>query len=215
MDNATRASIAKKIRNMNMIYICIVGSISVLGFVMAVYSIFKLKLLFTLIYLIAVILGFSYVVMKINTIIPTYIENDKKYLYLQNWDNGLFPFRTDNGILGEFMPSKTVIKKVDIKGITKIYYGSKNYLLKLVDGGNFRDTIVKNQEKYNALLKKMDFLYINTKNNDEVFMSVTEFDKQELVDVIKPIIEKNEKIDFKCSDRFISKKIPVKKKIIE
>ena len=68
MDLIQRASMSKKARRINLIIISVIGSISVLGFVMAIYSFFKLEVIFSIVYLIAVLLGFSYVVMKINTI---------------------------------------------------------------------------------------------------------------------------------------------------
>ncbi len=211
MDFTQRASISKKVKNFNFILVCIIGSISVLGLVMAIYSLIKFQILFAVIYLIAVVLGFSYVVMKINTFMPTYVEKTDGIICIQNWVNGLFPFVPDNGILGEFIPAKSMLKKIDISSISKIYIGSRNYLLKVVEQGDFKDTMEKYKEKYDNIMKHMDILYIKTIDNNEVFLSVTDFDENELIDIFKPIIEENENIDFKCSNRHISKGISVKK----
>ena len=211
MDLIQRASMSKKARNINLVIISIIGSISVLGFVMAIYSLVKLEIIFSIVYLIAVLLGFSYVVMKINTIIPIYIERNGDLICIQNWINGLFPFVPDRGIVGEFTPARSMIKKIDINSISKIYIGSRSYLLKVIDEGDFTKTIDEFKEKYDNILKHMDILYIKTVDNNEVFLSVTDFDDDELVSIFKPIVEGNDKIDFKCSNRYISKAIPAKK----
>ncbi len=211
MDLTQRASITKKVKNFNLILICIIGSISVLGLVMAIYSVVKFQFLFAIIYLIAVILGFSYIVMKINLIMPTYVERSNDLIYIQNWVNGFFPFVPDNGFIGEFIPSKSMLKKIDISSISKIYIGSRNYLLKIVEPGCFSRTMETYKEKYDNIIKHMDFLYIKTTDDTEVFMSVTDFDENELVSIFKPIVEENDKIDFKCSNRHIYKEIPTKK----
>ena len=211
MDLNKRASVSQKARNINLVIISIVGSISVLGFVMAIYSLVKLEIIFSIVYLLAVLLGFSYVVMKINTIMPIYIERNDDLICIQNWVNGLFPFVPDRGIIGEFTPSKSMLKKIDVNSISKIYIGSRSYLLKVVKEGDFTKTIDEFKEKYDNILKHMDILYIKTIDESEVFLSVTDFDDDGLIDIFKPIIEENDKIDFKCSNRYISKAIPTKK----
>lgn len=211
MELTQRASMTKKVKNFNLILICIVGSISVLGLVMAIYSVVKFEFIFAIVYLIAVILGFSYIIMKINLIMPTYIERNNDSLFIQNWVNGLFPFVPDNGIIGEFVPSKSMLKKIDISSIDKIYIGSRNYLLKIIEPGNFSNTMENYKEKYDNIIKHMEFLYIKTVDDAEVFLSITDFDENELINIFKPIIEENEKIDFKCSNRHIYKDIPTKK----
>lgn len=208
MEYNQKASLSKNIKNTNMILICIIGSISLLGVVMAIYSVFKAKFLFTLIYIFAVALGLSYVVMRINTIIPTNITRDEMHLFIQNWENGLFPYRCDKGFWGEFIPAKTVITRVNISAISKIYLGTRNYLLKLLTEGNLHKILTADDKKYLQILKKMDFLYILTKDNKELYMSVTGFDEKELAELLKPIVEENERIDFRCNNRYISKEIP-------
>lgn len=210
MEYTQKASIEKKIKNRNMIFICITASISFLGLVMAVYSLVKLKFIFTLIYLAAVLLGFLYAVLRINTIMPPYIARSGGYLYFQTW-RGLFPFRTDKGFIGEFLPSKTALKKVDISQINRIYLGTRNYLLKLVTEGEFADELASSKKKHENVVKKMDFIYIKTKDNNEIYMSVTDFDNAELSEILKPIVDNDERIDFKCNNRFISKSIPPKR----
>lgn len=210
MEYTHKASIKKNIKNRQMILICITASISMLGVVMAIYSLVKMKIPFMIIYIIAAIFGFLYAVMKINTIVPPYVAQSGGYLYLQSWE-GLFPFRTDKGFFGEFLPSKTTVKKVDISMIGKIYLGTRNYLLKLAVDTDFSEQLDKANKQYGNIVKKMEFIYIKTTDGKEVFMSVTEFDSEELTDILKPIVDENERIDFKCNNRFISKNIPPKR----
>ena len=42
-------------------------------------------------------------------------------------------------------------------------------------------------------------------------MSVTDFDDEEIADILKPIVDANDRIDFKCNNRVISKSIPPKR----
>lgn len=210
MEYTQKASINKKTKNRGMISICITASISLLGLVMAIYSLVKLKLIFTIIYLVAVLLGLLYAVLKINTIIPPYIARSGDYLYFQLWC-GLFPFRTDKGFIGEFLPTKSVLKKINISQINRIYLGTRNYLLKVVLQGEFADELAAAKEKYENIIKKMEFIYITTKDNNEVYMSVSDFDDELLAEVLKPIVEDNDMVDFKCNNRRISKSIPPKR----
>lgn len=214
MNYSQKAAMSKNIKNFNMILICVIGSISILGLVMCLYSLVHLKLLFSLIYLVAVLLGFSYVIMRINTIMPTYIASNHEYLYVQNWENGIFPFKINQGLVGEFIPEKTVLKKIDISAISKIYLGSRNYLLKLLEGGELREFLSSPDNKYDSMLKKMEFLYIKTVDNKEIYMSVTDFDKEEIAMILKPITDEHEKIDFRCNNRVICKLIPSKKIVL-
>ena len=215
MENTQKASISTKVKNLNIVFICFVGIICVLGFVMTILSLIKLKFVFVAAYLLAVLLGFSYVVIKINTIIPTYIERNNDVLNIQNWENGVFPFVIDKGFFGEFIPSKTKVETVEIKSISKIYIGSKNYLFRLISEGEFFDFINDIYNRYENTIKHMDILYIKTVDENEIFMSVTDFDEDELVEIFKPIIDENKKIDFKCGLRYVSKAIPTHKSTIK
>ncbi len=211
MNYTQKITLSSHKKNKNMVFICILGSISVLGIVMAVYSLVHARFLFALIYFIAVILGFSYVIMKINTIMPTYLAVKDNYIYLQNWKNGFFPFRTDKGFIGEFLPEKTNLKKININAVAKIYFGSRNYLLRLVENGEFNSKLNTYKKKYNSLLKQMEFFYICTKDGNEIYMPVNGFDDMEMVNFIKLLLEINDKIDFKSNNRLVSKEIPAKR----
>ncbi|MDY3928700.1 MAG: hypothetical protein SOZ34_04970 [Clostridia bacterium] len=211
MDYTQKITLSSHEKNKNMIYICILGSISVLGIVMTVYSLIHAKFLFALIYFIAVILGFSYVIMKINTIMPTYLAVKDNYIYMQNWKNGFFPFRTDKGFIGEFLPEKTNLKKIDINSVSKVYFGSRNYLLRLVESGDFNKNLNLYKKKYNNILKQMEFFYVCAKDGEEIYMPVNGFDEKEMVSLLKSVLERNEKIDFKSNNRLASKEIPAKR----
>ena len=210
MEYTQKASVRKKTKNRSMLLICITASISLLGLVMAVYSIVKVKLVFALIYVVAAALGLIYAVMRINTVVPPYIARKDGYLYFQTWQ-GLFPFRTDKGFAGEYIPAKTILKKIDISKINRIYLGTRNYLVKLLESGKFADELAEAKKKYESIVKRMDFIYISTKDGNEVFMSVTDFDDEEIADILKPIVDANDRIDFKCNNRVISKSIPPKR----
>lgn len=211
MDYTQRATLSRKVKNVNLFIICAVGSISALGIVMAAYSLIKSEILFAVVYALAFILGFSYVVMKINSIMPTYIERSGDEISVQNWENGFFPFVPEKGFFAEFIPAKSAVRSMAVKDISKICIGSRNYLLKTVSGGEFFERLKSYRERYDNILKHMEFLYIKSSDGEEMFLSVTDYDEAELIEILKPIVEENEKIDFKCGSRRISKAIPPKK----
>lgn len=211
MDYTQRASLSQKVKNVNLFIICAVGSISALGIVMAIYSLIKSEIMFCLVYVLAFVLGFSYVVMKINTIMPTYIERNGDEIYIQNWENGFFPFVPEKGFFGEFIPAKSAVKSMTVPDISKICIGSRNYLLKTVSAGEFSKKLKDYKEKYDNVLKHMEILYIESSNGEELFLPVTDYDETDLINILKPIVEENERVDFKCGNRHISKAIPPKK----
>ena len=104
-----------------------------------------------------------------------------------------------------------MLKKINISQINRIYLGTRNYLLKVVLQGEFADELAAAKEKYENIIKKMEFIYITTKDNNEVYMSVSDFDDELLAEVLKPIVEDNDMVDFKCNNRRISKSIPPKR----
>ena len=109
------------------------------------------------------------------------------------------------------MPDKTTLKKIDISAISKIYIGTRNYLLKLVGDGDFYNILSSSDKKYLSMLKKMNFLYISTRDGRTIYMCLNDFDSQELAQLLKPIVDKYERIDFRCNDRVICKIIPPKR----
>ena len=81
----------------------------------------------------------------------------------------------------------------------------------LPQNSEFYEKIKNPEAKYEKILKRMEFLYILTRDNYEVYMAVTDFDDEELGKLLKPVVDENEAIDFKCNNRVISKYIPPKR----
>lgn len=214
MDYSTKITMSKNEKIKNMILVCVIASISVLGLVMIVYSLSKSMYMFAVIYMIAVVLGFSYVVMRINTIMPTYIALSDKYIYVQNWENGYFSFRIDKGFFGEFLPEKTVLRKIDISLIQKLYIGSKSYMERLLPELDFYKNTGCENNKYDSALKRMEFMYVFTKDKKELCVSVSEYAPEELGNVVNIVLQKNENIEFSSDNRIITKIIPSKKATI-
>ena len=214
MEYSTKITMSKNEKYINMVLICAIASICVLGLLMAVYSLINSMYLFSCIYFVAIILGFSYVVMRINTIMPTFIAMSDEYIFIENWENGYFPFKVNKGFFGEFIPEKTVLRKIDIGAIDKLCIGSMSYLKKLLPDIDFYRTSGCDKEKYEAILKKMEFLYISTKDDKELLVTVSEYDSEEMGNLFKVVMEINEEIDFHSDNRIITKLIPSKKALI-
>lgn len=211
MEYSEKIIASKKARFNNMLRICTVGTVTCIGAAMAVYSLIRSNVLFALLYLAAVCMGLLYVIMRINSVAPLYMARDERTLYVQNWINGFFPFRTDKGFFGEFIPERTLIADMDIADIRKIYAGTKNYLSRIIPEGIFSENMSALNKRYGDSIKRMDFIYVCAGDGSEIYMPINDFDSEELGLFLKTILENNEKIDFKSNNRVINRQLPQKR----
>lgn len=208
MKFVTKAKTSKKYRTKNEIIIGIVGLLSCFGLVMLIYEFVSGNALFGISYTIATFLGFTYVLIRINTVFATYLAADRENLYMKNWSNDFLPYNTDCKIklVCEFIPAKTKITEIPINEISRVSIGTKNFIKRnasenssfLADIKQFEDT--RDYYKKKAV-SSMDLFYVETYDGDCSHMPIDRFEKSAVIKIVKGIMSKNPNADVKVNSR--------------
>lgn len=195
-------------RRNNIIFISIVAALSCFGLGMMIYNFIKGNVLFAISYMIAIILGFSYVFIRINTVFPTYAAADRKSLYLKNWENNFLPYATGMKlkILSEFVPAKTVIARIPIDEIDRVIIGTKSFIKRSVEPDDYFLKAVRPYETTKDFYRKktvhnMDVFYVATYDNESFFMPVSNFDQRNMAKLLQFLQKRNPNIEFKINSR--------------
>lgn len=205
MEFTNKAIINKKKRIKEIVAIILLGCVGSVAFIFTIANLFKLKFIFALIYAVACLFSVVYTIIKINAVIPTFIANDEENLYMRYWDNGFFPFRTDKGFLGEFMPEKVKSSKIAIRGIESICIGSGKFVSRAFPESEFAEKMKEYKDKHSMILKRMEFMHITLKSGKEKYMSVSDFDTECLANIVKDAKRGNNNIYFTTGNRDIRK----------
>lgn len=194
MEYLSKVSLAQKVRGEYMIKLSVVGSISLIGIILAIISITTSSFLFAFWYIIAAILGISYVIIRINTIFPTYLATDGEKVVFSVWKNGLFPYTLPEkpNIFSDFIPDKIKRYEIEIENVGTVIIGSKKFILRNIEPENCPKVFrrFEGDKRFEASVRRMDFIYIKTKEGKSCFMPITNFDILELAKFLS-IIEKN------------------------
>ena len=194
MEALNKVTIDKKTRHNAIVKISIVGTVTLVGIALALYSLFSGKYLFSLWYFIAFILGLSYVVIRINAVFPSYVTIEDDKLIMSVWENGVLPYRVSEktSFFSDFMPEKVKRDEIALSEIAKVYLGSKRFLERNLKDDEYPEDFKKLMENKHleSAIKKLDFLFITAKDGETCFMSVTNFDTGGLCTIVEEI-EKN------------------------
>ena len=194
METSIKASVNAKLRRNATVKISIVGTVAVLGLVLAVYSLFTANVLFSLWYFIAFVLGLSYVIIRINAIFPTYVELNNGKLIMSVWENGIVPYKIPEKptFLSDFMPEKIKRDEILQEEIAEIYIGSKRFFERYLTEEQIPETIKRlgGNSHFDSAVRRMDFMLIIAKDGESCFMSVTDFDIAALAEIVDEL-EKN------------------------
>lgn len=183
------AQVADKKRLSGMILAIVLMILCVVAFLLAVYSFYTKNMVFGIGYIIAIVLGLSYIIIKINQLYTTYIAIDDDNVILKCWDNHFFAYNAWKGIpvIREFIPSKSRIVKIPMAEITDIILGTKTYIKRNAEDLEFNKAIEPYEKrKYSGItktLEKFNIIYIKTKT-DCCFMSIDGFDAKETMEVL-------------------------------
>lgn len=189
METLKKVTIGDKVRRNAIVKISIVGTVTLAGIALAIFSLFNEKYLFSLWYFVAFIIGLSYVVIRINAIFPSYVSIDGEKLVMSVWENGVLPYRISekSSFFSDFMPEKVKKDEIALGDIAKVYLGSKKFLERnLEECPEDLKKILENKHLESAL-KKLDFLLVIAKDGESCFMSVTNFDSEGLEEIIDEI----------------------------
>ena len=194
MDYSAKACLKQRTRNEYIVKISLVGTVSLAGIGLAIYSMAKANFLFALIYIIAAVMGMSYVIIRINSALPTYIATDGEKLVLSSWDNGIVPYKVGekSSFFSDFVPAKVKTDEVNVSDIDALIFGSKKFLQRQLEPDKYPEILKKAEEDkyFEKNLRRMDFAYILLKSGDYCFMSITGFDMEDMTALIGEI-EKN------------------------
>lgn len=194
MENLSKVSICDKVRRDQIIKISLVGSVSLLGLVLGIYSLVIGNFLFALWYALAFVLGLSYVVIRINACFPTFIATDGEKVVLSVWENGLMPYTLPEKptFISDFIPEKVRVNEIAMEDIDTVVVGSRRFLKKNLDEDEYPEILARLDlnKHFDSVLKRMDFLFIRTKSDENCFMSITDFDLSGVRDFLDTI-EKN------------------------
>lgn len=191
METLVKVSVNKKVRRNATVKISVVGTVTLLGLVLSLYSIFTSNLLFAVWYFVAFILGLSYVIIRINAVFPSYVSVYGDKLVMSVWENGIVPYRLPEKptFLSDFMPEKIKKDEIELSEIAEVYVGSKRFFDRTVKDEYYPEVLksLGNDRHFESAVKRMDFLLVIAKDGEKCFMSVTDFDVKGLADILDEI----------------------------
>lgn len=214
MEYMQKAALSQKKRKRNIIKVSIVAAVCLAGLILAGYSIWIKSYIYAALYVIAVVLGLAYVMIKINAIVPAFIAADRDTVYLQCWENGVFPYKINfkPAFFADFIPAKVQKKEIPIKDIKSFMIGSKNYLIRNLEGTSFANQlhdIAKNRHTEFGAIRKMDFICITNREDEVYFMPSTDMEPEALAKVVNLIYRKNNSIEIKCNLREVRTRLTI------
>lgn len=190
-------------RRKNTIIIAILALIAVIAVIMAVYNMLESRWMFVITYLIITLLAATYVMIRINTVYPTYLAVDKQSVYMRRWVNGFLPYNVDfkPAFLSDFIPAKTELVECPVKEITNIYIGTKNYLKRTAKTGpEFGDDVEPFEKSKDFEVKKsvqsMDIFYVENSDGSYMYMPIDEFSVGSVKKVLRYINKLNPEAEF-------------------
>lgn len=176
---------------------------------LGIYSVVDGKYVFAIIYLLALILCFLYVIMKINTVMPTFIANDSENVYMRYWENGIFPFKTEKGFLGEFIPEKVKNSRIAMTGIKSITVGSAKFISRALPESGFAKKLDGYNQRHKKMIRRLEFIHIVLINGKEKYMPVSDFDLDALAEIIKAVRDAQPEVTINSGNRKIRKSVTV------
>ena len=194
MEYLSKVSLGAKVRRNHVIKISLVGSVCLLGIALGIYSIVIKNVLFAVWYFLAFLLGLSYVVIRINACFPTFVSTDGEKVTLSAWKNGVMPYTLPEkpNFFSDFIPEKVVTSEIAMEDIASIIVGSKRFIKKTLGDEDYPEIFKQLDENqhFDKILKRMDFLLVETKTDENCFMSITDFDIRGIADFLE-IVEKH------------------------
>lgn len=208
MDYTFKAVLEKNKLRRGFATIVFLGCVGCAALVLAIYSLACGDFLFALAYLVALAFSAFYTVMKINTIIPTYIACDAEEIFFRIWENDFFPYKTDRGFIGEFIPEKVKNVEIPMADIKSIYIGSGHFISRNLPESNFAEVFKDLKKRFSSALRRAEFFHILQKDGTEYYMPVTDFTPEDLANIVKTAIEADPMLDFSTANRKVRRFVP-------
>lgn len=205
---AAKACTNKNYRRNSSIVIGILGLLSVLSVVMLIINFINGKVLWGIFWLIATILALTYVIIRINSVFPTYLATDKKNLYMKNWTNDFLPYDAENPIkiLREFIPAHKKLIEIPIEDISTVLIGTKNFIKRYgEDNDEFRlnlQPLEKSKDYYQKkTVQTMDLIYVSTYDGECYYMPIVKFTPRDVAKVLQLVKRINPEVEIKVNSR--------------
>ena len=205
---AARACTNKSYRNRSGIMIGLLSVLSVLSVVMLIIDFIGGKVLWGIFWLIALILALTYVVIRVNSVYPTYIATDKKYVYMKNWVNDFLPYAADCRIkfLREFIPARTKLIKIPIEDISTVLIGTKNFIKRCgEDNESFKinlEPLERSKDYYQKkTVQSMDLIYMSTFDGECYYMPIVRFSARDVSRVLQFIQRTNPETEIRVNSK--------------
>ncbi len=202
------AEVERKQRIRGMIFSGILMFLCVGALMLSIYSFASENFVFGISYIIAIILGLSYIVIKVNQLFSTFVATDDENIIFKCWDNHFFPYNAWNGIpvIREFIPARSEIITIPMQEITSIIIGTKSYIKRnALDDAFNKEVLPYEKNKYSALtgmLDKANLLYIRTKSGESCFMNIDGFNPKDTMQVLNSFTRFcDEDVDIKINSR--------------
>ena len=172
-------------------------------------------------YAVGAVLAGMVTVIRINTVFPPFIAADSENVYMQTWSNRVSACCVNSPVplIREFLPAKIVRDAIPIAEISRVLIGTKNYLKRqCADDEPFLSQIER-LERSRAFRSTNSFaaielLYIAQQDGQSFFMSVQDFDIENLVRVLNQMERVGGEIEISCNDMNIRRarlRIPLEK----
>lgn len=197
-------------RRSSRIIICLFGFLSLLSVIMLIVNFITGKILWGIFWLIALVLALSYVVIKINTVYPTYLAMDSENVYMKTWTNDFLPYATDSPvkIFHEFIPAGTKLIQIPIDEIEAVMVGTKNFIKRYcVNDKKFASSIKPLERSKDFYQKRAfrntDLVYISTYDGESYYMPVDKFEPKNVGRILQNISRMNPEAQLKISNREI------------
>lgn len=179
------------------------------------------RYIYAALYLIGAVLAAMFTTIRINTVFPPFVAADGENVYMQTWKNRAAACLVNSPVpfLREFLPAKVVRDTIPIANITRVLIGTKNYLKRQCTGDEpFLEAIRRLEQsrvfRTTNSFAAIELLYILCGDGSSYFMSVQDFDIEELVRVLNQIERVSGEVDITCNDvniRRMRLRIPLEK----
>ncbi len=208
MNGEITARTSGKYRRINTIFVAVSTAVMIVGIIGIIYSIAHSSWLFAASYFIGLILLFTYVMIRVNTVYTTYLMYDDDCVVMKNWTNDFLPYDVGNKfkVLSEFIPARTKITEIPVEEIDKVLIGTKNFIKRNVDGDDlFLERIAPYEKTKDYYQKRtvsgMDIFYVHTIDNESYYMPIMNFNTKAVKKILTNTLLANPEIDFRSSSR--------------
>lgn len=196
-------------RRISGIIIAIVAAFVCYASFMALYTLagdYEKRIVFGIGYIIAAILGLMYVIIRINTVFPTFLATDGNNIYMKNWVNDFLPYDVKGGIsfLKAFIPARTKTTEIPIEDISAVYIGTKNFIRRNTQASEDFVSSIKTLDKDKSdrkQIRSIEIFYVSTHDGEGYYMPIVKFEKKDINKLLKIIKTKNKEIEIKTGNR--------------